>query len=81
MNLFVVGLPRSIDNDGLRELLEEYGSVLSSKVVRDHNSGESRGFGFVRMSNQEEGQKAINELTGVSIDGNSLTIKEARERE
>ena len=79
--LFVGGLPYSVDDQQLSDLLSKYGSVVSARVITDRMTNQSRGFGFVEMSNADEAQKAIAELNGTSFQGRTLTVNEARPRE
>ena len=80
MNIYVGNLSYNTREDGLRELFESYGEVVSVNVVTDRNTGQSRGFGFVEMANDEEGQKAITELANKECDGRNLNVNEARPR-
>ena len=59
----------------------EFGTVESTNIIEDRETGRSRGFGFVEMSSKEEGQNAISALNGKEIDGRSLTVNEAKPRE
>jgi len=79
MNIYVGNLPWSVGDDGLRELFEEIGSVQGARVILDRETGQSRGFGFVEMSD-EDGAKAIETLNGREVDGRALRINEAQER-
>ncbi len=56
------------------------GAVQSAEVVSDRDTGRSRGFGFVEMATEEDGNKAIEALNGVEVDGRAITVNEARER-
>jgi RNA recognition motif-containing protein len=76
--IFVGNLPFSIGEAELRQLFEQKGSVESVTVMRDQDTGRSRGFGFVEMSSDEAAQKAIAELNEYSADGRKLTVNEAR---
>ena len=67
--LYVGGLPYSIDSDQLSELLSQFGTVTSARVITDRVTNASRGFGFVEMSSPEEAQKAIAALDGTQLDG------------
>jgi cold-inducible RNA-binding protein len=58
-----------------------YGSVEKATVVRDRDSGQSRGFGFVEMSDGNEATRAINEMNGIDLDGRAINVNEARPRE
>jgi cold-inducible RNA-binding protein len=80
MRLFVGNLAYSTTEDRLRQEFERFGNVTSVAVVIDRMSGRSRGFGFVEFSTSEEGQAAMNELNGSSLDGREIVVNEARER-
>jgi cold-inducible RNA-binding protein len=80
MRLFVGNLAYSTTEDRLRQEFERFGNVTSVAVVIDHMSGRSRGFGFVEFSTSEEGQAAMSELNGTSLDGREIVVNEARER-
>lgn len=79
-DLFVAGLDYSVNNDGLKAMFEEYGVVVSAKVITDKYSGQSRGFGFVEMSNQEEAQECIRNLDGASRNNRNLAVKIKEEK-
>jgi len=81
MNIYVGNLPFSISEDGLRQIFEAHGEVSSAKIITDRLSGKSRGFGFVEMPNNDQGQAAIDALNGNDMDGRALTVSEARPRE
>lgn len=78
-NLYVGNLSFSCTADDLRELFGQHGSVTSAQVVSDRETGRSRGFGFVEMS--DGGEAAISALNGTDFMGRSLTVNEARPRE
>lgn len=80
-NIYVGNLPWRIKDDELRELFETHGNVTNAQVIKDRQTGRSRGFGFVEMDNDEEAQQAIDALNGVDVDGRPLTVNEARQRE
>ncbi len=80
MNIFVAGLSYQITEPDLRELFEEYGTVSSAKIITDKFSGRSRGFGFVEMDVETEGQRAIEQLNEAEYDGRTLTVSVARPR-
>ena len=65
MNIYIAGLSYRTNDADLTNLFAEFGEVSSAKVIMDRETGKSRGFAFVEMSNDEEGQKAIDELNGV----------------
>ena len=77
MNIFVGSLPFSIDEADLRESFEAYGTVDSVKIITDKFTGRSKGFGFVEMSNDEEAQKAIDELNGATVDGRTIVVNKS----
>lgn len=79
--LYVGNLPYSTGDSDLRSLFEGYGAVESAQVIMDRDSGRSKGFGFVEMTNAQEAQAAIDALNGKEIDGRALTVNEARPRE
>ena len=76
--LFVGNLSFSIGEQELRQLFEQMGGVESATVMRDLDTGRSRGFGFVEMASEEAAQKAIKELNECELDGRKLTVNEAR---
>jgi len=76
--LFVGNLSYDTNEDALKELFAEAGTVESAVIITDKMSGRSKGFGFVEMSSDEESEKAIEMFNGKEIDGRSLTVNEAR---
>jgi cold-inducible RNA-binding protein len=80
MNLFVAGLPYDLDDQELKEIFEEFGTVTSAKVILDKETRKSRGFGFVEMPDATEAQTAIKELDGSGLDDKTLAVKVAEER-
>jgi len=81
MNLYVSNLPYQTTDDELRELFEPYGEVSSAVVIRDRETGRSRGFGFVEMPDGAQGGAAIEAMHGKPFSGRPLTVNEARPRE
>jgi RNA recognition motif-containing protein len=81
MNIYISNLSFDVNDSDLRELFEEYGAVSSAKVITDKFSGKSRGFGFVEMNSDEEGQKAIEELNQAEYDGKVINVSVAKPRE
>ena len=79
--LFVGNLSFSMGESELKQLFEQKGEVDSLTVMRDLDSGRSRGFAFVEMKTDEEAQKAITELNGFAVEGRNLTVNEARPKE
>ncbi|MDD2474980.1 MAG: RNA-binding protein [Dysgonamonadaceae bacterium] len=80
MNIFIAGLSYQINDADLKELFEEYGTVSSAKIITDRDSGRSKGYGFVEMDDETEGQHAIQELNGAEYDGRTLSVSVARPR-
>ena len=80
MNLFVAGLPYDVDDQELRQIFEEFGTVGSAKVILDKETRKSRGFGFVEMPDKTEAENAIKGLDGAALDNKTLAVKEAEER-
>jgi cold-inducible RNA-binding protein len=81
MNVYVGNLPYSTASDDLRSAFEAYGEVTSANVISDRDSGRSKGFGFVEMSDDAAALKAIEGLNGSEMDGRTVTVNEARPRE
>jgi RNA recognition motif-containing protein len=77
MNIFVGSLPFSIEEADLRESFEAYGSVESVKIITDKFTGRSKGFGFVEMPNDDEAQKAIDELNGATYQGRTIVVNKS----
>jgi len=80
VNIFVSNLSFKFNEDSLRELFQNYGAVNTCKIITDKFTGKSRGFGFVEMNNDEEGQKAINELNESEHDGRNISVSVAKPR-
>lgn len=78
--IYIGNLPYSATSDELRVMFEEHGAVQSAQVITDRDTGRSKGFGFVEMSDDQEAQKAIDALNGIDIGGRTLTVNEARPR-
>ena len=80
MNIFVARLNFDTDSDTLREVFESFGEVDTAKVISDHFTGKSRGFGFVEMPNDDEAYAAIEQLNDSDLDGNTIVVKKAEPR-
>jgi|SRR5437879_3375813 cold-inducible RNA-binding protein len=78
MKLFVGNLSFQTTQDDLIQVFSPYGAVESATVLTDRSTGQSRGFGFVEMTNRNEAQAAINALNGTQLDGRALNVNEAR---
>jgi RNA recognition motif-containing protein len=81
MKLYVGNLSFNTSTEDLEKMFGEIGTVESTNIIEDRETGRSRGFGFVEMSTKEAGQTAIATLNGKEIDGRSLTVNEAKPRE
>lgn len=81
MKLYVGGLAYSVGDKELEELFTAHGAVMSASVIKDRDSGQSKGFGFVEMTDVKEGQNAIKELNGKEISGRSIVVNQARPQE
>ena len=80
MNIYVGNLDRNVTEDELRQAFEAFGQVSSATVIKDKYTHESRGFGFVEMPTQSEGQAAITGLNGTELNGRALRVDQARPR-
>lgn len=77
-NIFVSSLPFSTKDPELKSLFEQYGEVTSAKIITDRESGRSKGFGFVEMSDDESANKAIAALNESTLGGRQIIVNEAR---
>ena len=80
MNIYVGNLDYKVNENDLESLFSQYGEVSSVKVIVDKYSGRSKGFGFVTMDNDEQANKAVGELHGMSYKSRDLVVNEARPR-
>ena len=78
MRIYVGNLSFQTSQEGLRDLFSQHGTVEEAAIITDRETGRSRGFAFVTMPNDSEGQEAINALNGHELDGRPLNINEAR---
>jgi RNA recognition motif-containing protein len=81
MKIYVGNLSYSTTEDDIRKAFSQFGTVDSADVIMDRGTGRSKGFGFVEMSNDTEGQAAIDALNGKDLDGRSLNVNVAKPRE
>lgn len=81
MNIFVGNLSYDSKDEDLETAFAVHGQVQSAKVIMDRMTGRSRGFGFVEMPNNQEGQAAIDALNGADLQGRPLTVNQAKPRE
>ncbi len=80
-NIYVGNLPFSVSETEIQQLFESHGAVSRVHLVTDRDTGRPRGFGFVEMPNEAQGNAAIEALNGSQLGGRSLTVNEARPRE
>jgi cold-inducible RNA-binding protein len=80
MNLFVTGLMDDMDDTDLREMFELYGEIKTARVVYDRNTGKSRCFGFVEMTNDAEARETINLLNGAQMGRKTMSVQEAEQQ-
>lgn len=80
MNIYVGNLSYEVTDEELREAFAAFGQVSSARVIRDRDTGRSRGFGFVEMPTQAEAQAAIQGLNGKDLKERTLNVNEARPR-
>ena len=80
MKIYVGNLSYEVTEEDLRLALEEFGQVESVTIIKDRDSGQSKGFGFVEMNSKAEGQSAIEGLNGKELKGREINVNEARPR-
>ena len=80
MNIYIGNLHYNVNEEELKEIFKEYGEVLSVTIITDKYTGRSKGFGFIEMLNDEEANKAIDNLNGTEIHGRKVIINQAKER-
>jgi len=81
MNIYVSNLSFNVQDEDLREFFAPYGEVTSAKVINDKETGKSRGFGFVEMSDANAARTAISELNGGEVEGRTIRVAEAKPKE
>src|SRR6185312_1154236 len=79
--LFVGNLPYSVTSERLQEAFSQFGTVASSKVIVDRETGRSRGFAFLEMETDDMGAAAMQAMNGALLDGRSIAVREAVERQ
>lgn len=80
MNIYVGNLSYSVTSEDLRKAFEPFGEVSTANVVTDKFTGQSKGFGFVEMSNKSQGEAAVKSLDGQDLKGRPVRVNEARPR-
>ncbi len=81
MRIYVGQLPFSTVDEELETVFAEYGDVASARVIRDHETGRSRGFGFVEMEDSAQAEAAIEALNGADLGGRQIVVNQARPRQ
>lgn len=81
MNMYVSNLGFHVQEEDLKQLFGTFGEVTSAKVIKDRDSGQSRGFGFVEMSSTDQANKAMASLNNKELEGRLMSVSVARERE
>ena len=81
MNIYVSNLSFNVQDEDLKEFFAPYGEVTSAKIINDRETGTSRGFGFVEMSDDTAAKKAIQELDGATVEGRTVKVTEAKPKE
>lgn len=80
MNIYVGNLHYGVNEDELTEIFGKFGTVNSVKVITDKYSGQSKGFGFIEMEDDAEGNQAVSELNGIEISGRNIKVNIAHEK-
>ena len=78
MKLYEGGLAYTISDEQLNSLFAELGKVESAVIIKDRDSGQSKGFGFVEMAEMKDGQNAIKTLNGKEVEGRAIVVNQAR---
>ena len=78
MNIFVANIERKVTDEQLQELFAQHGEIASLKLIKDRDTGVSKGYAFVEMPNDDEAQKAIDALNPFELEGRALAVNEAR---
>ena len=81
MNIYVGNLSYKMNDQDLENLFRTYGSVTEGKIIMDKATGRSKGFGFVEMANDSEGQEAIKQLDGKEVEGRNIKVNVAKPKE
>jgi RNA recognition motif-containing protein len=81
MNIYVSNLSFNVQDEDLRDFFTPFGEVTSAKIINDRESGKSRGFGFVEMSDEVASKKAIAELNDATVEGRTIKVMEAKPKE
>jgi len=80
MNLYVSNLGDQITDESLRAIFATHGEVSSSKIIKDHTTGDSRGFAFIDMPNDSDANNAMEKINGMVVNGRNVSVKQAKPR-
>lgn len=80
MNIYVGNVSYDLTDHELRDLFESHGKTISASIIKDRETGRSKGFGFIDMENESDGENAIKELDGQEIHGRNIKVNQARAR-
>ena len=80
MNIFIGNLSYNVTESDLRQAFESFGQVVSATVIKDEQSGQSKGFGFVEMPDDSEAEEAIKALNESALNGRNIKVNQARPR-
>jgi len=80
MNIYIGNLSYGVKENDLTKVMEDYGTVNSVKIIKDRETGRSKGFAFCEMENDDEAKKAIEQLNGAEYSGRPMVVKEALPR-
>jgi len=80
MNIYVGNLPFNVEEEDLRKIFEEYGEVVSVKIITDKFTGRGKGFGFVEMKSDDDAKTAIEELNNAEVGGRNIKVNESQPR-
>lgn len=80
MKIFITGLPLEVGEAELTEVFGDFGEVKSLRIIKDRETHQSRGFGFVEMPNDDEAKEAIFRMNGADYNGNRIKVAEAQEK-
>jgi len=81
MNIYVSNLSFNVQDEDLKAFFTPFGDVSSAKIISDRTTGQSRGFGFVEMSDDAAAKKAVDELNGGTVEGRTIRVTEAKPKE
>ena len=80
MNIYIGNLNYRVKESDLQQVMEAYGTVESVKIIKDRETGKSKGYGFVEIAEKEQAKEAIEKLNGSEFEGLTMVVKEARPR-